>query len=564
MQIDTSFHWPQTSATSAWTAGATGASLTTRRAVSGPPAQVSLGESTPTFTGFTDYLKLGLSGVWQFNLTGVLSPPDSGVPHTARSPDQQKADQAAVDQAFELINQGQYEQARGLMEKLLSEDKTNSAAVHAIGYAHLSEGNYQAAERMFLKAHALNPTVGYDNDARNARVLQLDDQTVLARARAMVNAPEQRSEGIRILIALTQRSPDDAGAHLLLGDTLLKAGDQADGLLQYSSAIRSANSGQLEQIETRLTDLARSAPKSAFLQQLLGKIRVRQGRFEQAVQTLTRANELADNGYGYRRDLAEAQVGLGRELLKSGDLNAAMAAFQRARDLDPTGRETKAAVAEGCLARAEQNARRRDYQSAVQDYRMAADLLGKNGDQALRERAAHGVFAVGRTLERRRIEAGEEIDGEVLAFQVAYDLSPDNNTYKRKLADTRNALGDQLYADGGYEQAAQAYLRAHQLFQYDATYKANTITAFVAYGDQRLASLNYTDAVEAYREAYKVDTGRMGTKQKLADAYNARGLDYMSLEKYTLAVADFKEALRLFPDNAEYQANYNSVSPWDT
>ena len=53
------------------------------------------------------------------------------------------------------------------------------------------------------------------------------------------------------------------------------------------------------------------------------------------------------------------------------------------------------------------------------------------------------------------------------------------------------------------------------------------------------------------------------SNSKLAGAYNARGLDYKSTEDMDAAVKDFKAALRLFPDNADYQANYNSVKAWD-
>jgi tetratricopeptide (TPR) repeat protein len=66
-----------------------------------------------------------------------------------------------------------------------------------------------------------------------------------------------------------------------------------------------------------------------------------------------------------------------------------------------------------------------------------------------------------------------------------------------------------------------------------------------------------------YQEAFKLDPQNATSKSKLAGAYNARGLDYKSTEDMDAAVKDFKAALRLFPDNADYQANYNSVKAWD-
>ncbi len=564
MRIDSDYSLSVLTAMTASTTRAAGTTSQTDESLFGPPAQVSLNENTPSFTGFRDYTQLGASGLWQFDLASVLTPAAAGIPETPRSPEEQKADEAAIKQAFDYIDQGQPDAARTLMNDLLSENPTSSAAVQALGYADLADGKYAEAEQLFLKAHALDPTTGYDNDARNARILQGDDDAVLARARSMVAAPAQRAEGIRVLITLTQRSPDNAAAHVLLGESLLESGEGPSALLQFSTAIGTADSSALGQLETRLKELGEAYPSSAFIQQLIGKTQSRQGHFEDAVVTLTRALGMAPSPFGYQEALAAAHVGAGRQFLASGDITDAMTRFAQARQLDPTGRATKLALGEGYVARAEQYVRRGDYASAAEDYTSAADLLTQGGDETLRARAASGAYAAGRGLERERIAAGAEIDSEALAFQAAYDFDPDNLTYKRKLAETRNAIGDELFTAGEYEDAAHAYARAHELFVYDKTYQENTIKAFVAYGDERLYNLNYTDAIEAYRQAFRVDTTDWDTKQKLADAYNTRGLDYVDSEDYAKAAADFKSALRLFPDNSTYQANYDSVAPWDS
>jgi tetratricopeptide (TPR) repeat protein len=549
------------SLTTAWTSGST--SKTT--SVSGPPDQVAINDNAPTVTGFQDYTQLGPTSIWQqMDVASILNPTPTGIPAVARSDAQQKADDAAVKQAFDYINQGQYDAARSLMNDLLSENPTDAAAVQALGYADLGEGQYADAEQLFLKANALNPTAGYDNDARNARILQGSDDEVLARARSMVASSTQRDEGIRLLITLTQRSPSNAAAHMALGDALMAAGEGPNGLLEFSSAIRTADSSQLTQLQSRLGELAEQYPDSAFIQQMIGKTQLHQGRFDDAVVTLTRAMQMSDSPIGYQESLADAHVGVGRELLDQGDVSGALANFQQAQELDPTGRDTQLALAQGYVARADQYARRNNYAAAATDYSTAADLLAKNQDQDLAKHAAAGAYAAGRGLERARIAAGDDIDGEVVAYLAAYDLDPDNLTYKRKLADTRNAIGDQLFADGKYEDAAAAYSRAHDLFQYDRTYRANAIKAYVAYADDRLYNLNYTDAIEAYQAAFQIDTTNADTKQKLATAYNARGLSYVEDEKYAKAAADFRAALRLFPDNSEYQSNYKSVAPWDS
>lgn len=540
-------------------ASATAASSSPAKAL---PEQLTLGQNAPTFTGFKDYTQLGASGTWQFNLAGVLQP-STVVQTQAVSPEQEKAEAADIKQAFDLINQSAYDDARALMNALLAKNKTNAAALHALGYADFAEGKYAEAEKLFLRAHALNSTVGYDNDAQNARLMLSDDDTVLARARAWVASPSKRGDAIRVLIALTDRSPDNTAAHELLGEAMLDEGDGNNGLLQFAAAIRNAEIGELSELEGRLTQLADEAPQSAFIQQLIGQARLRMSRFEDALESLTRAYDLASDKLGYTHDLALAHIGVGETELARGNIDTAMLSFLKAKDLDPTARETKHALAKGYIAEAEQHTRRRNYAKAAETYTLAAGMLDREADPDLRKRAAQGAYAVGLILQRARIAAGEDVGDEVVAFQAAYDLDPDDLTHKRKLADVRNALGDQLFAAGEFQEAAGAYRRALDLFKYDKTYKANTIKALVAYGDNRLTGLCYDDAVKSYLEAYKLDTYDVNTKQKLANAYNARGLNYQDEEDFRAAVKDFKAALQLFPDNVQYQANYDALKAWD-
>jgi tetratricopeptide (TPR) repeat protein len=531
--------------------------------VFGPPAQVSLGEGVPSVVGFTDYTKLATAGQWQFNLAGVLTPTTRGVTPTARSPEQQKAAEEALKNIFALLDAGKYEDARRSANQLLDEDQTSAAATQALGFVDLAEGKYDQAERLFLRAHALDPAAGYDNDARNARVLQGEDAGVLQTARQWLTSQAKREEGIRVLITLTERSPDNAEAHFVLGDALLKKGDGDNGLMQFSVAIQHADGSLLTRLEERLAQLAADTPQSAFIRQLLGKTYLRQERFDAAAQILQQAGRLAENSTAYNHDLARAYVGLGRAQLARGDLAAALAQLKLAKELDPTTRDVKRAYAEALLARAEQHAKRHDHAAASTDYSALVDLLAKDGTKELRQRAAQGAYAVGRALMNKRIAAGSDITDEVAAFQAAYDLESGNATYRQQLATTRYALGEQQAADGDYNNAAYSYRRAWELYKGNTTYRDKAISAFVAYGDDRAFNLNYTAAIDAYRAAYELNIYHQGNKQKLADAYNARGLDYKQQELYAKAALDFKEALALFPDNATYQSNYNLVSPWD-
>ncbi len=499
----------------------------------------------------------------QFDLSAVYGAQLTGIPEMYRSEEQQEAETEAIKQAFTYIDEHNPAAARKLMEALLDENPTNSAAVHALGYAELADRDYEKAEQMFLRAHAMNPTAGYDNDARNARTLQLDDESVFRIANAMSRAPGQRGEAIRLLIELTERSPEHVGAHIALGDALLSEGDGSNGLLQFDAALRYADESSIRLVESSLTALAKEVPDSAYVLNLVGRLQLRQERFADALLTLERANELAENQLHYADDIAEAHVGIGRKRLDRGDITGAMVSFEAARELNPTGLAVKEALAEGYSARAERSFAQRDYDGALDDFRKAADLLANGGDADLRKRVAHGAYSVSKRLQTKRITAGEDIDEEVRGFQIAHEMQADNHTYKRALADTRAALGDQHLAAGEYQEAAKSYTAAYELFKYDDDYKQSAIDAWVAYGDERMSSANYDDAIAAYRSAYELDTSNQTVKQSLAGAYNSAGLYHKQFEEYAEAAADFKEALLLFPDNTEYQDNYNSVAPWD-
>lgn len=530
----------------------------------GPATMVTFGTGL-SVVGFRDYSNLGTSGVWQFDLAAVLSAgqPSTGLPQVTVSEERQQLEDDAVELAFEYINGGQYDDARETMEILLKENPTNSKAVYTLGYTELAARNYDEAEQLFLKAHAMDPTAGYDNDAQNARILRGSDSEVFQRATAMLRSPQHRDEGIRLLIALTERSPDDTAAHLTLGDALLDEGDGTNGLMQYNSAIRTADSNELDTIEEKLSELVADAPMAPFVRQLLGKVYLAQERWDEAVQTLTTAAGLADDPIPYERDLAKAYVGLGQERLGRGDLTGAFSALQRAKEYSPTGAEVKAALGEAYALRAEKNVQSRKYSAALTDFSQAADLLDAAGSRSVRERAARSAYALGRTVERKRIADGAEIGSEVTAYQAAYDLDSENTTYKQKLAEERNALGDQHKAAGNLKDAADAYRRAYNLYEKNATYRQNTIDALIAYGDDRVLHLSFDLAIDTYLEAFKMDQANGTSRQKLADGYNARGLDHKLWERNRDAVQDFKNALKLFPDNATYQANYDSVKAWD-
>jgi tetratricopeptide (TPR) repeat protein len=533
----------------------------------GPASLVSFSQtsssSSSAFLG--SVYQPGSAGVWQFDLAGVLNPQGTlgAIPKQQVSEEQAAYETEQVSLALSHTEMGEFDEAREILNAVLVGNATNDVAVHALGFTEQAAGNYEQAEQYYRKAHVLDSTVGYEQDANNARTLMKSDDEVVERARAYLKTPEYREEGIRLLMAVTERNDAHTTARIELAEAFLDQGDGTNGLMQYNSAISNADSAKLQVIERNLAELVADAPTAPFVRQLLGKVYLKQERYEEALPTLRTAAENAEDPIPYHRDLAKAYVGVGRKRLERGDLAGAMQSFEQAKELHRDGYEVRMALAEGYIERAERMMQYRKYSEALSDYRAAADMLLNGGDPNLKDIAAQSAYALGRKLENARIEAGEEIDSEVLAYQIAYDLDGENTTYKKKLAETRYALGEQAEAAGEYQSAAQSYKKAYDLYEKNDTYKQKTIDMFNAYGDERLASLNYDDAIEAYREALMLDKLNSTTRTKLAAGYNARGLDHVDWERYYDAVKDFKEALRYDPDNATYQANYDQWKAWD-
>jgi tetratricopeptide (TPR) repeat protein len=527
----------------------------------GPAAILSLG-GTSSRTGDTYSYLGGQAGIVQFDLAGVLAAGRSASGST-QSQQLTEAEVAELEDAFSLIEQGALGEAESALDKMLSRRKTNAAAVHALGLIEVARRDFGEAEKLFRRADFLARNRGYGDDAENARILQREDDYVSEQASLLVRNAETRDRGISLLLHLADRRPNDGEVRTLLAESLFAKNDLLNGMAELFRAVDVSDESQLKRIEDITEGLIKVLPKTAKLQRLLGRTQLRLGKFEEALASLDAAAKLAGDDILTKSDSALAYVGIGHKLLEQGDVSRAITNFEQAKALSPADMQVREGLAEGLLARADRSSRLGNQRRAIQDYSAASRMLGSMGSESLRKHIAGGAYAAGLRLERESIALGRDLDEEALAFQAAYDLDSDNLTYKRKLGETRNTLGDQFMADEDYKNAMGAYRRAHDLYMNDDTYEDNLINAGQLYGDELLSGRRFDEAVEIYRETYKVDLYNDTSKLKLANAYNERGLDFINKSKPIQAVKDFKEALALFPDNAEYQANYNSVSGYD-
>lgn len=489
----------------------------------------------------------------------------AAAPQVQRSKRELDAEKEAVELALSFVDRKKYEAARVSLSSYLNGRTPSGAVVHTQGIIELAARNYKKAEDLFRKAAYLTPELNSQSSAENAKALQQDDRVVLARAQRLLADPAERSSGVELLVALTDRSPEDNEARFLLAENLIRTGDAVNGLLQYGRVLDAATKPELVRLESTLEGLAKASPDGAFVRNLIGKTQLALGKTQLALDSLSQASELSGFQTQFLKDEAEAYVQIGREQLADRDFEAAFSSFDRAYELDPGSESVKLAHAEGLTVRGERLARFGDHDAAILLYQDAAERLSlvEGGDE-LRERIARSAYRAGRVLETRRIADGEKVGTAVDAFQVAYDLQSDNSTYRKKLAETRNRIGDEYLAEASYKSAADSYEAAFALEKNNTTYRDNVINANTLYGDERRAALDWEAAIDAYRTAFEADTDNTDSRFQLADTYNAAGLYYVNIDDKEQAAEYFLEALHLYPDNAEYQANYDSVKNYLT
>jgi tetratricopeptide (TPR) repeat protein len=535
-------------------AGYTAAGSQSTTSSFGPATLLSLDSSSAQQSQW-GYADLGTT--LQFDLNAVYEARiAAAVPQV--SPAVTQREDSILAQVDSLLEAGSLDDARGLLESFLKDNPNSGRSVHALGVVELEERNYAQAEKLFLRAAYLAPDHGFDEDAEGARHLQQDDESVFAAARRLVSNSDTLQTGTQLLVALTHRNPLHTEGRMLLGNVLLHQGDAVNGLSQYRLAIATADDDQLQRIAARFENLVEVAPRAPYVHRLLGETQLRLGKNDEAARTLARATELADGDSTYRAAEAPAHVAIGHALLADNRITAAMAAFEHAATLQFANHDARLGLAEAYVARGEQRARLGLHADAISDFSTAKAKLRNDGSAELRKRLAAAAFSAGAVLDGRHRRAGEKIGDEAVAFQIAYDLDPDNATYRIGLADLRNRSGDEFMAAEDYRNAAYAYKRAYDLYKNNQNYRDNTANAFVLCGNDLMRQHKFDDAVEAYRTSYEItrsDTSRL----KLAEAYNARGQEYLSDTKYRQAREYFRKALYYDPGNPLYQENYGAT-----
>ena len=371
-----------------------------------------------------------------------------------------------LNQAFQLHQNGQLEEAAELYARLLRKNPNSFDALHLLGVLKVQQRKLKEGSDLISQALKINPRVApaHTNLGNALQELKRYDDAIASYQRALELNPDyaeahnnlgnalQALKRYDDAIASYQRAlelnPNYAKAHNNLGNALgeLKRYDDAIASYQRALALKPDfaevyyNLGValqgLERYDDAIASYQRALalkPGYAEVHNNLGKVLQAMERYDDAIASYQRALAL-------NPDYAEARTNLGNALQALKRYDDAIASYRRALELNPDYAE-----AHTNLGNALQALKR--YDDAIASYQRAL---------ALKPDFAEVYYNLGVALQGL-----ERFDDAIASYQRALALKLD-------YADLHNNLGSALQALKRYDDAIVCYRRVLELKPDDA------------------------------------------------------------------------------------------------
>jgi tetratricopeptide (TPR) repeat protein/serine/threonine protein kinase len=375
---------------------------------------------------------------------------------------------------------------------------------------------------------------------------------------------ENYADAVRHGAVVVSLRPDSAVAHNILGATLLEQGNRDEAIARLRRAVeldetyaRAHNNlgnalvqaGKPEEAIAHCERAIALERDYAHAHTNLGCALKKLGKSDEAIAAFRRAIGLKANdavAYGnlgallcddkldYPRAITAFQraivlepedavnhYNLGNALKGHGDVNGAIAAYQKATKLKSRERDWRPALVHlnlGALLRDEKH----DYDGAIAEFKKAIVLNPENA-------MAH--YNLGRALEGKG-----RLDDAIDAYRKSVQLKDDNAT-------VQNKLGNALYERARTDEAIDAYQKAIRIKKDDASYHVNLGNALV----KKKGRLD--DAVAEYETAIRL-------QENLPAAYNSLGVALAMKGRLDDAIKAYENAIRLKNDDPTSYSNY--------
>ena len=442
----------------------------------------------------------------------------------------------AYRRAFCLMKVADYSSAMNIFNSLASTKRYGDAAVFYKGYINYAQGNFDAAKTLFRQANA-NTAPGNMSAYYLAQIyfMEGDYNQALNNARQLLQRKDNVDKGFV------------AEANRIAGESLFMNGDQA-GAIPY-----------LEKYVS-LTE----TPLNSTLY-ILGMSEYNNGAYEKAVTHLRPVTD-EDDAMGQN-----AYVYLGQALMKQGDTNGAIMAFDRALKMNhdsqaaenayynyavakydgasvPFGSSVK--VFEEFLTRYPNSAHAND----VRQYIIAGYLTDNNYEAALASinratRPNSEILAAKQrvlyTLGARDLAAGKSERAEERLTEAA-KLSSYNAEYARQ---TRLVLGEAMYRNGNYSGAVREL--SEFLANPGQSSAHNRAIGNYDLGYAYMAQKRWAKAADAFNAMLTTKNSDLDNGT-VADAYNRLGDCRYYQKDWTKAAAAYDKAYATAPAAGDY------------
>ncbi len=419
---------------------------------------------------------------------------------------------AILHRAAAKIDTGFTESGRADAETLLAKNGSDTTALRLVAHSYLAEKNYEEAERAYTKALALAPdSARLRGDVENMRELQKSDDEVIRLAKRKIKNGQRREDGLRLLIHLTDRSPNNTDAYLALAEGFRSARQTFEVIGAVQEAVRSAGSEDMGRVIESAQNLVDDNPDVGLTHNILGRALQKAGSFRRAIGELDQAVKIAPDNSAYREDLASGYVARAKKRLGIGDMFSAQSDIRMAESIDPANDGIDLVQGQFALAQGKKSILAGRYSDALAKLN-TADSKGPKDAQFRRALAASFIQVAS------RFDSAGSDEQAFTSFAKALKLDPSSLLAKRKVGEL------------GHQEGLAAIDR-----------------------------LDYDSAISHLDQAYETSRTNDAYRTDLARAYDLRGELMLSAGKLDEALADFKRGFSLDSSNQSLSANLSST-----
>ena len=429
----------------------------------------------------------------------------------------------------------------------LSEEEMRTVCLHEFGHAIGLWGHSpDTDDACHATATAQHPTTR-------------DVNTLLKVYDTPLHTP-QHDIAVDLLKKETQENPRLPRPHYLLGAVYFDKGDMASAITSFQNCLKVdpnyepakekliqayQKTGQSNQatrlIEQRVknTQGSRSFHENADSYNRLGTLYYQQGDMDKAIAAFEKALKRSPHHKTAKQNLNQLYRQKAFNALKRRAFDEATAYFEKAIRLDPLNAITHRIMGDGYALVSE-------FPQAITHYQKALKLAPD--DAEAQKNLAITYTNHGVTLRNRG-----EWDAAIRAYRNALELQPTYQIAKTNLIDALSQKAKTQRQSGHIDDAIKTYLELQKLQPDDPTIASLIGELYL------LKGRDYSAALSAFHKVYTTQPTDKQAKQNLIAAYQQYAKTLRNRREYAAALEQLQKAAALFPEDINLRLNLSQA-----